>query len=31
MEIPFRAALIAWLRADPQLAAQLNAVTEEAP
>jgi len=31
MEIPFRAALIAWLRADPQLATQLNAVTEEAP
>ncbi len=31
MEIPFRAALIAWLRADPLLSATLNAVTEEAP
>ncbi|MFA7604177.1 MAG: DUF3168 domain-containing protein [Novosphingobium sp.] len=30
MELPLRAALIAWLRADPALAA-LNAVTEEAP
>lgn len=30
MEVPLRAALIAWLRADPALAA-LNAVTEEAP
>jgi hypothetical protein len=29
MEVPLRAALIAWLRADPALAA-LNAVTEEA-
>jgi hypothetical protein len=31
MEIPLRAALLAWLSADPLLAAQLNAVTEEAP
>ena len=31
MEIPLRAALLAWLSADPVLAAQLNAVTEEAP
>ena len=31
MEIPLRAALLAWLAADPVLAAQLNAVTEEAP
>ena len=31
MEIPLRAALLAWLAADPSLAAQLNAVTEEAP
>jgi len=31
MEVPLRAALIAWLAADPALAAQLNAVTEEAP
>jgi hypothetical protein len=30
MEVPLRAALIAWLRADPALAA-LNAVCEEAP
>jgi hypothetical protein len=30
MEVPLRAALLAWLRADPALAA-LNAVTEEAP
>jgi hypothetical protein len=30
MEVPLRAALVAWLRADPALAA-LNAVTEEAP
>ena len=30
MEVPLRAALIAWLRADPALA-PLNAVTEEAP
>jgi hypothetical protein len=30
MEVPLRAALLAWLRADPVLAA-LNAVTEEAP
>ena len=31
MEFPLRAALLAWLAADPLLAAQLNAVTEEAP
>jgi len=31
MEIPMRAALIAWLAADPVLAASLNAVAEEAP
>ena len=31
MEISLRAALLAWLAADPVLAAQLNAVTEEAP
>lgn len=31
MEIPLRAALIAWLAADAMLAAQLNAITEEAP
>jgi len=31
MEITFRAALLAWLAADPLLAAQLNAITEEAP
>lgn len=31
MEIPLRAALIGWLQADPALAAQLNAVAEEAP
>lgn len=31
MEIPFRAALIAWLSSDPVLAAALNAVVEEAP
>lgn len=31
MEVPLRAALIAWLAADPALAAGLNAVTEEAP
>ena len=31
MEVPLRAALIAWLAADPGLAAQLNAVVEEAP
>lgn len=30
MEIPLRAALLAWLRADPALAL-LNSVTEEAP
>jgi len=31
MEIPLRAALVAWLAADPTLAAELNAVVEEAP
>lgn len=31
MEIPLRAALIGWLTADPALAAELNAITEEAP
>lgn len=31
MEVPLRAALVAWLAADPALAAALNAVTEEAP
>jgi hypothetical protein len=31
MEVPLRAALIAWLAADPALAEALNAITEEAP
>ncbi len=31
MEIPLRAALLAWLSADPTLSAQLNALVEEAP
>lgn len=31
MEIAFRAALLAWLSADALLAAELNAITEEAP
>ena len=31
MEIAFRAALLAWLAADPVLAAGLNAIVEEAP
>ena len=31
MEVPFRAALLDWLRADPALASALNAITEEAP
>lgn len=31
MEIPLRAALLDWLRADPALAAQLNILAEEAP
>ncbi|KHK92378.1 DUF3168 domain-containing protein [Novosphingobium malaysiense] len=31
MEIALRAALIAWLAADPALSGQLNAVVEEAP
>ena len=31
MEIAIRAALVAWLAADPLLAAQLNAIAEEAP
>jgi len=31
MEIPLRAAAIAWLAADPLLSAQLNAICEETP
>ena len=31
MEESLRAALLAWLTADPALAAQLNAIAEEAP
>ena len=31
MEIPLRAALVAWLAADPALSGQLNSITEEAP
>lgn len=31
MEIPLRAALVAWLAADPALTGQLNAITEEVP
>lgn len=31
MEVPLRAALLAWLAADPVLATGLNAVVEEAP
>lgn len=31
MEVPLRAALIAWLAADPALAGTLNTVVEEAP
>ena len=31
MEVPLRAALIAWLAADPALSSQLNAIVEEAP
>ena len=31
MEIALRTVLIAWLRADPALAGQLNAIVEEAP
>ena len=31
MEIALRSALVAWLAADPLLAAELNAVVEEAP
>jgi hypothetical protein len=31
MEVPLRAALIAWLAADPALAGTLNAVVEEVP
>ncbi|MFM5929295.1 MAG: DUF3168 domain-containing protein [Novosphingobium sp.] len=31
MEVPFRAALLAWLAADPALAGALNAIVEEAP
>ncbi len=31
MEIPLRAALLAWLGADPVLSGALNAIVEEAP
>ncbi len=31
MELAFRAVLVAWLGADPTLAAGLNAIVEEAP
>lgn len=31
MEIPFRAALVAWLASDREVAGALNAVVEEAP
>lgn len=31
MEIPLRAALVAWLASDPALAPELNGVFEEAP
>lgn len=31
MELAFRAALLAWLAADPVLSAGLNAIVEEAP
>jgi hypothetical protein len=31
MELPLRAALLAWLSEDPLLRAELNAVVEEAP
>jgi len=31
MEVPLRAALLAWLAADPALSGQLNAIVEEAP
>lgn len=31
MEIAFRAALLDWLKSDPVLASQLNAVVEEVP
>ena len=31
MELPFRAALLAWLAADPLLTASLTTITEEAP
>jgi hypothetical protein len=31
MEVPLRAALVAWLAADPLLAGELNAIVEEAP
>lgn len=31
MEIPLRAALVAWLAEDPVLSAELNAIAEEAP
>jgi len=31
MEVPLRAALLAWLAADPALFGQLNTIAEEAP
>jgi len=31
MEVTLRAALLGWLAADPSLAAELNAIVEEAP
>lgn len=31
MEVPLRAALLAWLAADPALSGELNAIVEEAP
>ena len=31
MEIPFRAALVAWLRADPLLADMLNSIEDDGP
>ena len=31
MEVQLRAALLAWLKADPALAVELNAIAEEAP
>jgi Protein of unknown function (DUF3168) len=31
MEVPLRAALVAWLAGDPALSARLNAIVEETP